>query len=289
MTNPFEYPWTGDRKQWKVQTCDVPDRRVDTSEVLSSSPIDWPEGLANKILSIPGDVPVPWDGRVMLSGRPLQRVGGKTILFTERNTYRGTSRDLRVPRPLANHLWVEGMPSKGGAHDRHWIGVADDGSTWELIGVRFGLVFRGGHWWRPAIGWGCLAAARYSPEGVLKEGDAPVIKSGHQVSSLLLNRWDPPHRLNITLTDYAAGGDSDGTADWEFPAVGDWVCLDASRVPAGLDLEQQRVADMLVKYGAIIGDRGGHNQLSVVPGAQWAGAKVSNLHFRLSDFRRVTT
>ena len=288
MINPFEYLPFSNRKQWKPQFCDVPDRYVDTTEVLSSEPVDWPAELANETLHIPAP-PSPWDGRAMMSGRPLQRVDPEhTVWITERNTYRGATVDRRIPRPIAKHFWIEGMPTRGGAHDRHWIGVADDGRTWEIIGLRCGLVFRGGKWWRPAIGRGCLAVARYVESGLHHE-DRPVIKSGDQVSSLLLNRWDQPHRLAITLTDYAKETGSDGTADWSFPAVGDWVCLDAARVPAGLDLEQQRFANTLVQHGAIIGDRGGHNQLSVVPGAQWANTTLSELDLKLSDFRKVST
>jgi hypothetical protein len=272
------------RSSWKPPYGPILDRYLDTSEVRSTVEIEWPDELARESLKMPS-CPDPWGQRLHLSGRPVQVVNPDNMrTITERNTYQGTTRTMMMPQPVEpGGLWIEGMPNRGGGPwDRHWIGMAPDGRAWEAIGVEKDIFGR----------WGCLSMARYDAHGNIHSEDHPVTKAGLPLHSLLLQRGDVAHRLSITLTNYARGryiGESDGSADWEFPRVRDWIALDPDRVDwPSLTDEQRALCDMLVIHGAIIGDRGGHNSISVIPGAQWKGSTLAALDLRLDDFLLVT-
>ena len=271
--------WDSARVSWKPPVSDVPStRRVDRTEVTSTT-ADHPMlvELGDDPVRMP-ESPSPWRGQHSLPGRPVMRASDRMVTFHENHWGKHTAKPVPLPAAPGGY-WVEDMPwpwvrmAWSDFYDKHIIMVHEDGRTWEMIGATrvFGFVPWGVH-------YRCLHLARYSSEGVITPGDKGVIASQNELSTLLLNRFDDPHRLTITLR----GSDKNPE---QFKRIGTWVALDPAKAPTGLrDQSAQKIVNMLVTHGALITDHGGVTNLSHVSGAQWNDIDFGGWQPRMTDF-----
>lgn len=283
---PF-WRWLFQVPDWSPATCDVKQRPLDTTTVGSSRPVEWPEGWAATQVGTNPTADLSYD-RMSLSGYPMQRARpDRSERFTLNNTYTGEVRDIYLPGPVSPlGWWTESMPARDalgsdGVWDRHWIGVQDDGTTFEAIQLR-----------RSPLR-GVLSYGVWSPDGRLIEG-RPVTAGGVAIHRLVYDRFDQPHRLGLAVSNYAG---ADGSKDWPFPRCGDWVRLSA----AALDrvhtskptAEVLTFAEMLHTHGAVIFDRGGDGNkpggaFAFTAGAQWAQRPLQSLSLTFGDLELVT-
>lgn len=278
------------RDKWKPPSSDVPAgrprdmTRVGTTELVDWNAHDLTAEIANDPVRLPSS-PVPWKGKASMEGRPAQ-AGSSRETVKVRTSHRWHGQNTyHIPKPVDRPLWVEDMPTGMTAqwfanlghptYDGHAIVCDTTGRCAELSGV-----------WKNT---GTIEAKKcgiWSPDGKLLEG-REVIAANRQLLPLLLNRDDLEvpryaHRLTITVR----GDDRDPE---HFPWLNDWIALDPNRVPAGLSPHAKVLADILVRFGAVIGDHGGTTNLSVISGAQWKGIDFGGWQPRLRDFVNVVS
>jgi len=286
-----------------MPTSDFPnDRILDKTETtgFAISDIDWPEddgkregGFSNphaeRLIHLP-KAHDPWNGGANFGGRPMQLSRpDKVETIVERDTYRGTVRHILVPVALDRPNWIEGMPTRGGAYDQHHVmfvaSTLYHPVTKEILypaGSTVEIIMRKGNT--------CLKLARFDAYGMLHPEDGYAVKGQISMCQTHIQRGDEPHRMSLSLNNYAKGrwnGESDGTGDWEFPRVNDWLRLDPSAIPAGLTGEAAALAEALVEFGVIISDIGGNTNLHSVSGKQWADVDWQTFAPKLGDFQRV--
>jgi hypothetical protein len=265
---------------WVPPTSESRDRPLDTARVVASRPVEWPAGYKDVRVGLEPSTAV-WQGSMY--GIPVQLVTPDAPVesYLEINPWLGNSlRSVDLPVPLAGDRWVEGNPTIGGAFDRHWLGhCPETGTVWEVIGLNKHLRT-------------CLGA------GVWRDGSwidgGPVCAGGVALSRILLDRYDPPHRLGLALNDYAG---HDGSKTWAFPRVGDVVRLSPA---AGARLEaldgpsntRWSFIRSAVDHGFVIYDRSGMPEpgagIGWIAGAQWDGNTLADLDIRLGDLELVT-
>ena len=275
--SPWQWFFHGLRSSWKQPFCDVTDRPLDTTKVSSTEEIDPAAWGPNRddLIALPKEFRQGQNegGRAMQRAHPLRTVRWQI------NDARLGSYSVDIPAALSGHYWVEKNPRplwqmqvangfNPAQYDRHVVVIEDDGTSHELIGVsNFGA-------WR-AAGYGC-----WNADGELIHG-RPVVWGGTSMAQRFLNRFDPPHRLSFSLR----GRDTDEPS---FPWKGEWLALNPDRVPVDLTQEQRWLADMLVTYGMVVSDHGGHTNISEVDGAQWKGIDWGPLNYlTLQDFLRA--
>lgn len=261
----------GWRDGWKAPVSDVTfDRRLDTTKVSSTAAAPWgdPQSavVADDRLSLPRQLRRHSQGhRWMQAAHPSKRMSMKV---DSPNGHYVAS----VPVPLSGSFAVEGNPRplwtmSSHIYDRHIVLVGEDGTSTEMIGC-FNL-----------FGWRCRQLARWSAEGeLLFSEDRPVVAGRSSMSEKMLDRFDSPHRLALTVR----GSDLD---DPHFPWLGTWLALDPAKAPTPRTVEQEWLINMLVEYGATVEDHGGRTGLSWAEGGQWSGSSLHELDIRLSDFR----
>ena len=190
---------------WAPQPVDkITGRFVDQRHTTAGRPLEWAPELRNARLTV-GATTSPWDKSI--TGIPVQRVAPSAPLqtVTVNNTYTGTVRQVKVPRPPRG-FWVEGNPNPAGAWDCHVIVVCvETGEAWELIGFTeaTSMALAAGHW----------------RNGALVDGE-PVCAANVQMSALLSAPGDPSHRRGLVLTNYV-GADGDKKPGTGWPACGD--------------------------------------------------------------------
>lgn len=274
---PF-WRWIFGIPDWAPQECDVLSRPLDATTVGSSEPVEWPTGWGTtKVQTSIGTGLI--DG-LSLPGLTMQRVGTTADAFYMNNTYTGEARTVNIPRPLKGYYWTEGMPCRNGAYDRHFVGVADDGTVTEAIqlSTQFKTI---------------LSYGVFAPDGTLVEGQ-PQTAAGVSLSRIMYRMGDPYHRLGIAVTDYSG---RDGTKDWAFPKCGDIVRLSAQardrELAKATTNEARDVVNMLNTHGAVIFDRGGDNRvpggsIAIAAGAQNRG-QLNSIAITFGDLERVTS
>ncbi len=322
----YEYPspewfWKifGVHHPWSNPHTDVgQERRVDTTRVGSSVPVDWPAEYAN--LKIDFDPPrqTPWKGSVS-GGHPVQAADptrtkkvrvrnrwGGTLIEDGVDTGRELRRDysVRIARPARerDHGWAwQGYPNPGASGDRHLYLVWPDGTVEEMIGFYPDVMT-------------CEHYARYGPDGEVLHRIDPggsVVKANLQWTRLALNRGDTPHRMGLVFHELGDEPDhsipdgierwnlerhkSDGIrADFAVPRYGQWFRLSDEahrRLIVGANLEQRMVLDGANEHGFLPVDRGGSGWEpgpAMISGAQWDGSTLGDLQIRVADLERVT-
>lgn len=277
--NALQWLIPATRGNWQQQVCDVKNRQLTKNLVRNRTKADWSNSPnADDVIKMPRK----WKqgendrGRAMQKGHPTKR-----IKFKINNTYKNKQYDVKVPAPArGDGYWIEGNPRplalmalNDSLYDCHIIMVLDepDDEGWEvyeLIGVS--------HWFGQ---WRALGCARWDTLGNLCAEDTPVTWGGEQMSRLIYNIDDKPHCLSLTLK----GRDEDPET---FPWRGQWLSLNPEAVPAALNSDEKKLADILVNYGCIVQDHGGQTRLSVADGAQWNKSDFQWLEqcIKLSDF-----
>lgn len=300
----FTYGWEGWMRnlagpRWENPRCDVNSRRLDTTRVVKSLPMEWPRELRNLNLTVDTPTQVPYLGSV--SGFPMQMVDPNNLrTFTVRNPWGGVDvggtsgvyiskpYTVQIPTPYQNGWAHEGYPNSGVTLDRHWYGIEPDGTSHEAI-------------WMNEPAGSVEAYARYGPNGEVEhrlDTGGYVVKGGMSFTPIVWNRHDPPHRLALLVYNLAkkrsdGDGPSDGTADWEHPAYGDVYRLSHemwSLFSVGADLEQKVFLDSLYYHGAAVFDRGGdgiHASIAMVAGSQHVGSTIPKLNIPISALELV--
>jgi len=266
----------------------VADRFLDTRRAVASEPVSWASEIGPVPVRITNHSNV-WQGS--LPGIPIQVVPAanrRSVTLLESNPYLGTVRNVSIPLPTEGEFWVEGNPSASGAWDRHVLLVCpESGEAWELIGY-------------DPVGPRCIAAS-YWLDGKLIDGMEVYAGGSYEnapMSSILLNRYDPPHRLGLAFNDYI-GHDGTKAEESGWPRCGEVLRLSefaAARLASNATVPEQRTfVTSAREYGFLVYDRGGSPavpriHLGQTAGRQWNGTPLSlpGLAFTLNDLERVT-
>lgn len=268
-------PWWLFGGQWQPSASDVYTRPVDTRSVAASTPVSAPnEFWAECPIEVNPGAGV-WLNS--MGGLPIQQArSDANDSWTVINPWLGYEVRPNTPLPLpkAGERWVEGHPNIGGAWDRHWVGLLDDGTFVEAI--MMDPVQR-------TIG----EVARWSKDGKLIAGRS-VTAGDLSLGQHLRNRNDAAHVGMLVLSDYGGMDGSMLARDWAFPRVGQHVRLGLARyneLMVEATTPEQRVWLQSARdYGWIIGDRSTSKpgvisaKEAYVAGAQWSGSSVPQLN-----------
>lgn len=264
--------------EFKPVASDCPgDRFLFTTEAGTSTPIEWPAGWAETKFDFhAGTGKVGPGGNVR--GWPIQRYAPDARWENWTQIRYGERTQVEVPTPNDRPMWLEGMPVRGGAWDRHWLGVCPERD--EAIEMIWAVPGN-----RECSGWGRWQG------GVLVEGRA-VCRGGVSLTERLWNRDDSPHRMALHIS----GDDKLAETHFEHPTVGDVFRLstDATiRLLSTATTEEQRRWILAAQsHGMEVVDRNGntepHMLLATVSGTQWIGHSLYDLDVSLSDLELVT-
>lgn len=286
---------------WKTPTGDSVAPYRDRTRVRSTlASTAWPAHFTGAVVDCPPGHHLAGES---LRGMPMEAIpdGAKPVPVWVTSMLVGQPRLEMVPIP--KKPWIEGHPHRGGAFDRHWIGVHSDGTTWELLQLtwnEFGKkTLLGGileafapPGYPDGAHWDALEAGRWDPSGKLVSG-TPVIAGACQLSPLLLTRdsLTNPHVLGLALSDYGKAPGSDGQLNVPFPLVGDRVAI-AGPPPPGLTGDALAVWRIGESHGFRIFDRSGAKKggggIPVQSGAQWATSNIHTLRIPFDRLRLVT-
>lgn len=262
---------------WK---CPPPDRFTvhrDRTRAGSSSPVPWTPKYDLPVEVGPSTLST-YEG-VRLTGMPVEvtPAGAPLRDVVVYSPERGKPRVERVPVPA--DAWIEGHPMQTGAFDRHWLGVAPDGTSWEFIQMSYAFGF-----------WRAQEGGQWGPDGKLLKGYS-CTAGGVQLAAQILTRdvLENPCVIGAVVPNYS---NADGT-DPDAPiACGDWLRLPHPPDPAVHAGDAFRLLSLLHTHGVRIFDRMGMGdqtmKLVTQAGDNWAGSNLGSVKLRTTDFHRVT-
>jgi hypothetical protein len=290
---PWEHELTG-WKHYVVPEGDVVDVFKFRSRVRLSEPFEWPALIRDQCIGPTNYAKANLYGNI--PGSPMQQCGTETRPLTYGYAEYGKQETTRIPIPLAGWWWLTGHPNP--AYDRHWTGVAPDGSVHECIQLDPNAEPTKPPFPNQALGW-----ARYV-DGALVEG------TGATMADLPASAycWDfrsskNPHELFMVLADYI-GGDGAREPGSGWPEAKGRYCLDRQSESylsmKALGGECAAFAEAAAEFGMIVGDRNGYADtghkpglqprqptLHVQSGRQWGQTNMHLFKIRLGDLRRV--
>jgi hypothetical protein len=295
--------WEHELTKWRhfiLPEGDVVDVFKFREPVKTSKVSEWPEMIRDQVIDFRDPSKVNHFGQG--SGTPMQQCGNETRPLTYGYAEWGKQEHTRIPAPTpadpnAPAYWVRGYPTP--AYDRHWTGVAPDGSVHECIQLDPNAEPTLPPFPNQALGW-----AKYV-DGVKVAGTgATVLGLPSSAYTWDFNSSKNPHQLWMVLCDYI-GGDGARQEGSAWPTVGKRYCLDrnSESYKAGIAEGGECAAfiEAAATYGCKLGDRNGYvdtghkvgtqpraPHLSLQAGRQWATTNIHKARIRLGDLREVT-